>query len=73
MIMEQIILKKPFLAKIMRINTWMEKVLRYFISTLNLISKIVTHLNACFCFFLNVSDKVKRKGKALEMIQNNSK
>ena len=44
-----------------------------FISTLNLISKIVTHLNACFCFFLNVSDKVKRKGKALEMIQNNSK
>uniref|UniRef100_A0A4W2D4F8 Mimecan n=1 Tax=Bos indicus x Bos taurus TaxID=30522 RepID=A0A4W2D4F8_BOBOX len=28
MIMEQIILKKPFLAKIMRINTWMEKVLR---------------------------------------------
>lgn len=48
----------------------MEKVLRYFTSTLNLTSEIVTHLGAGFCLF-NVSDKFKGKGKALVMIESN--
>ena len=49
-----------------RVNEIDVDVANRFKNTLNLIYKIVTHLNACFCFFLNVSDKVRGKEKHLK-------